>query len=362
MSQAARFFAKVYSFDGSTFRRVLDASLFTSVPSIIREVGKPAGDLTLALALPWDDYGYGESNGINEGDLVKVYAVNVANPTGLLVYQGHIEEIETLFSPSDNHVSLKLYPIDALLSMALWKEGGDYIVEYASADIDTIFDDAIDDINTAYGVSFFSKNLGNPSLSVDVQFVRSYFVDALITAAGFLDTTWYWRINANGQIDLDQWNEVTADHSFTVGKDVESIRAISSLVNVINREVVSWGAIPTDSEYQDVTSIGLYGLRMGLVEDSDILAINGANARGAGDLSRSKNPFIKTELVVNAQYAIETIKAGDTCTIRNVKAVSTQFLSGIFRIVRVEYDGATAKLHLSDIISNFGNEFSKAIR
>jgi len=361
MPQAARFFAKVYDFDGSTFRRVLDASLFTSLPSIVREVGKPASDLTFDLALPWDDYGYGESSGINEGDLVKVYAVNEANPTGLLVYQGHIQEIETFYDPQNNHVTLRLYPIDALLSLAVWKDGGSYTVSYAAADVDTIFSDAIDDVNTAYGATFFSKNLGNPAVTVDVQFVLSTFSKALSTSSAFLDQTWYWRINPNGQIDLDQWNEVTADHSFTVGKDVESIHAISSLVDVVNREVVSWGDPATDSEYSDATSISDYGLRMAVVEDSDILSLDASDARGNGDIARSKNPFKKTEIVVNAQYAIETIKAGDTCTIRNIRTVSTQFLTGIFRIVRVEYDGATAKLHLSDIVYNFGNEFSKVV-
>lgn len=361
MPQAARFFAKVYSFDGSTFRRVLDASLFISLPTITREVGKPASDLSIDLALPWDDYGYGDADGINEGDLVKLYVVNTDNPTGLLIYQGHIQEIETFFNASSNHVSLHLYPIDALLGLSLWKDVT-YTVSYVAADADTIFSDAIDDLNTAYGVTFFTKNLGNPSLSLDVQFVRSTFGEALETTAGFLPSTWYWRINANGQVDLAQWNDVTADHSFTVGKDVDDIHAISSLVDVVNKEVVSWGSPATDSEYSDATSITDYGLRMGLVEDADILSSGASDARGNGDIARSKNPFKKTEIIVNANYAIETIKAGDTCTIRNIRDVSTQFLTGVFRIVRVEYNGESAKLHLSDVVWNFGNEFSKAIK
>lgn len=37
-------------------------------------------------------------------------------------------------------------------------------------------------------------------------------------------------------------------------------------------------------------------------------------------------------------------------------------LTGVLRIVRVEYDGAVAVLHLADVSDNFGKELGLAIQ
>jgi len=358
--QAARFFAKVFTPTGATTRRVLGADIMLSVPRIIREVNKPCGDLSLAIALPWDDFGYGDADGINLFDLVKVYAVNEANPTGVLVYQGHIEEITGTYSAGTNALSLRLFPVDALLSRSLWKSGS-YAVAYAGADVDTIFSDAIDDVNTIYGATFLTKNLGNPGVSITQTFTRQTHLAAVTSAAKFLTSTWYWRMRANGQVDLAQFNDVTADHRLTVEKDVDSISAIKSLLDTKNKVVVSWGGGPTDAEYSDATSITNYGRRMSLVSDSGIGNSGSADAKGNAEVARLKDPFTKTVLVVNSNYPIETIQPGDTVKVVNISGDTSQMVSGVLRVLRVEYDGSTARLNLADVVDNFGNELAKIV-
>lgn len=353
MSTAARFFAKVYTLAGTFRAPVIDESLLLGVPTIVREINKPAGSVELNLAYPFDNFGY--STAIDVGNLVKVYAVNENNKTGLLVYQGFIEEIDGTFSANSNTVTLRIFPIDALMDRSLWKSGGSYIVTYAAGDVDTIFSDAIDAMNLIYG-TYFTKNLGNPGLTLNQTFTRQTHLAAMNAAAKSLVDGWYWRIRANGQVDLAQFNDSTPTHSLTVGKDIDTIHVVKSALNLKNKLVVSWGAGPTDTEYSDATSITNYGQRMALISDSGINDLATANTKGNGQLGQLKNIITKTEIIVNAQYPIETILPGDTVKIQNVTNNTSQMVTGVLRVLRTEYNGATCSLHLGDILDNFGNE------
>lgn len=353
MPTSARFLAKVYNPFGSTFRRVLDSGTFLNVPRIVREVNRPAGDLRMEVALPWDNFGYGSS--INLFDLVKVYAINANNPSGLLVYQGHIVEIDSYFDAHRNGVSLRLFPIDALLSNAFWVGSG-YTVSYAGVDIDTVFSDAIDDLVAVHG-AFFTKNLANPGLSVSVNFVQKTHLEILNSAFEFLNASWYWRIRANGQVDLQQYSEVVATHTLALGKHVDVVQTGKSILNVKNLVRLGWGSGPTYSVYSDATSQAGYGHRDTALSDSGIQNSGSADAKGNGEIARLKDPKTKTLVTVNANYAIETILPGDTLKILNVPSGTSSLLSGqVLRIQRVEYDGSLATLHLADIIDVFGKE------
>jgi hypothetical protein len=93
------------------------------------------------------------------------------------------------------------------------------------------------------------------------------------------------------------------------------------------------------------------------LSDSGIQNSGSADSRGNGEVARLKNPFTKTQITVNANYAIETILPGDTVKVTNVPSGASSLLSGqVLRIQRIEYDGALALLHLADIIEIFGNE------
>lgn len=353
MATAARFFAKVYTLAGTFRAPVIDESLLLGVPTIVREVNKPAGSIELNLAYPFDDFGY--STAIDVGNLVKVYAVNEANKTGLLVYQGFIEEIDGTFSASTNSVALRIFPIDALMERSLWKSGGSFVISYPAADVDTIFSDAIDAMNVIYG-TFFSKNLGNPGLTINQTFTRQTHLAAMNAAAKSLVEGWYWRIRADGQVDLAQFNDVTPTHKLTVGKDIDTIHVVKSALNLKNKVVVSWGPTPTDTEYSDATSITNYGQRMALISDSGVNDLTTANTKGNAEIARQKNIITKTEIIVNTQYAIETILPGDTIKIENVTDNTSQMVTGVLRVLRTEYNGATCSIHLGDVLDNFGNE------
>lgn len=362
MANAARFFLKVYNSTGATVRTTIDSGSVSAVGPIVREVGKLAGALDVRLALPWDDFGYGST--INLFDLVKVYAVNPANSGGLVVFQGHIVEIDGQLDQGQDSVTLRLHPLDALLNNAHYKSGAtaslaDYTVAFATTDVDAMFSAIITDANTVYG-SFFSSSLGNPALSMDISFIELTHFAALQKAAALLDETWYWRINAAGQVKLAQW-AATATHRLTLGKDVASIRVVKTIVDLKNGELLKWGATPTRAFYNDAGSQTSYGKRQRIVTDSGIDNSGTADQRGAGDLARLDAPLTKTVIRVNTEYAIETILPGDTVQVFNVTNGTSQMVTGVLKVARIAYDGATCLLTIADSVQNYGAEFAKAI-
>lgn len=361
-ASAARFFAKVYSPTGATYRQTIDSGLFLSAPKIVREVGKPAGTVDLALGLPWDDFGYGSATGINRFDLVKVYAVNRANRDGLLVYQGHVTEIVAKLGGAADGVTLKLFSLDALLGLAFFKNGASFTKSYAAADVDTMFSDVISHVNSVQGATFFTGSLGNPGLSITADFVELTHLAALQRAASFLDSaTWRWRINASGVISLAQWADATADHKLAVGRDVLEIEVRNSIAEIKNGFRLGWGGTPTYAYYEDATSKTSFGVREYKKVDSNIGDSGSADSFGDGEIARQKDAKFSTRITVSPEYAIETILPGDTVTVGNLTTASTQMLSGVKRIVRTEYDGAICVLHLDDPVRLFGTEMAKAL-
>lgn len=338
----------------------LDERRILNVPKIIREVGKAAGEIELQLAYPYDASPYGSATGINLFDLVKIYAVNAANPNGKLMYQGHIVEIEGVLEEDGDRTIIRIHPIDALLASTLYVTGGTYAKSYAGGDIDTMFADVVTSVNAVIGTSFFTNDSGNPGKSITVDFTRLTHTAQLEKAAAFLDADWYWRIDADGTIKLAEFS-VTADRTFTLGLDVQRLRVGKSIKDVKNGTLVAWGATPTIAFYQDATSKSDYGPRQEVIEDSAIGNSGSADEAGNGNTNRKKDSKTKTELVINATYAIENIKPGETCQIRNVKSGTAQMLSGVLRILRVEYDGAVATLQLSELMDNLGDEFKRTL-
>ncbi len=361
--RSARFIARVYDKTGATIKKVLGAGSFLDLPKISREVNKPASDVTLTLAFPWDDFGYGTE--ISEFFLVKIFAINDANPEGVLVYQGFITEITGKLGPDTNHVEIRLFPLESILSNAFWKSGSgqslaDYTVSYGGADVDTIFANAITDINTLYGTSYFTGSLGNPGASIAIDFVEQTHQQAIDKAMTFLDSTWRWRMTPAGVIELAQYADAVATHQFVLGRDIESIDVTRTIMDIKNGVRVVYAG-PAYVFSSDATSETAYGKRQKKMGDTNIGNAPSATALGDGEVSKLKDVKIQTMVTVNAQYNLETIFPGDTCRIVNVSDTTGQMVQGVFRILRTEYDGTRMTLHLAEIIRNFGVEFTRAI-
>lgn len=364
MASAARFFLKVYDKTGATYRQTIPASRLLSVPVIIREASKMAGDITISLAYPWDNFGFNASDGIKLYDRVKIYAQNDENPSGVLVFQGFVTELHGLFDPTTNHIEVRLLPIESVLAQALYLKSGSYSIPISSGNLGDDMWQAVSDGMTAQSLAgLFTQNTMNPP-GITAVFNLQYGTHmAMVTKlASYLQDGWYWRVRPDGTFDLQAYN-TAADHVFTIAKDVQALDVVNSILDLKNGTLMSWGSPNTDTYRSDAPSQGAYGMRDERIQDSTIGSLASAQSAGDGNVARKKNPVAKTIVTVNRRYPIETILPGDTCKILNNTNGSSQMLppGAVYRIVRVEYDGATAKITLGDLVENVGLELSRVL-
>ena len=66
----------------------------------------------------------------------------------------------------------------------------------------------------------------------------------------------------------------------------------------------------------------------------------------------------KVQLIINAQYDIESIKVGDTCQVLNLAENSGVFTNNM-QIVRIIYNWDNVTLDLEEVIDDFGNQLTK---
>jgi hypothetical protein len=363
MASAARFFLKVYDLFGTKYRQTIPADLVLSVPRIIREINKPASDITVSLALPWDQTGYLQPHGLHLYDLVKVYAQNENYPSGTIVYQGFITEIHTIFNEKQNITELRILPLESILNNAIFTGGNGGVNE----DISVAMWAAIQDCMTENGQSIFTNNLqaaGTVTLSAStnfqthLQWINSY--------ASFMTDTWFWRVTELGRVDLLQYHDVTADHMFTIGGNVESIDLTQSILNMKNNTIVTWkNGLSTETDYYpNAPSQGMYGHRDETIQDQSIIySLPMSVAVGNANTARKCLPRTQATMVINSKFAIETIRPGDTCEVVNNTNTVAQLMPSktVYRICRTEYDGVTCKLTLIDVVSNVGVELNKLV-
>lgn len=352
---ALKWFLKIYGPTG-TFKQTVDSSLLTSNPTVVREVGKPASDVSVTLAVPFD------KSPVSAGDRVKLYCLRTTNPDGspvsgvnpVLYYQGNAEEPTlSVDQAGRDNVEVRMFPIDALMNRTLWKKTA-YAFTLGPEDPSAMIGEAVDDLNAVYG-SVFSKALTSSAQLLTLAVEDSRHLQAIQNSAALLPSGWQWRVEPDGTVRVRQW-PATATHSVTFAKQVDSITCTISLLNTVNHVVVKWGS--TYSEYSDLVSIAAYGKRTKFVNDPSVTTLSASDARGASELAAS-SPTVRTVVVVNSFYLNETIQPGDTVKILNIP--STLPFSGINRIVRVEYDGSLATLHLAEVTNNFSNELRKFI-
>lgn len=355
MAQAAKFLVKIFSPDRSTPRMVLNDKSILTVPSIVREVNKPASDVTLDLAISWDDAAYAETYGLNPYDLVEIDAITETYPNGYRVFTGNIQELKVRYGAQENRVIIRVFPIEAEFTFYFWINT--YVSTVDTADV---FDDAVDAVNGSYSPQL-TKNIATTG-QVHQPAYSGYVIAGLNSEMENLNASWYWRVRPNLQLDLQQYSDSVATHTLTVGKDVDTVQNIKSLIDVVNYARIEFfdGITVHSTVYQNAASVAAYGLR-------NFYQSLGSSSQGQSDsvgnnlIENQGDLFTKTQLVVNAQYPIETILPGDTVKIQNLTTAQQAWLSGILRVVRVRYDGATAVLDLSIITDNYGVELGKLI-
>ena len=331
------FIVKIYQNDGTTFIRALKPTEVKSVPSFASQINGGFGQCLLDLNLPFDDYG--EGSDVDFMNIVKIYVTDENNTLGRLIYTGFISAYKPYIDGGKQGVKVTLLGLVSLLSFAYYKNGASFTVAHVGVDPSAMMKAIVDHFNSIYAGSLLGYNSGGTTVdsvgvNVTYTFDSDKWLDAMQNAFGTVGAGWWWSIDKQGQLYLKQ-KPVSATHTFTIGKDIETIEVDKSSEGITNQVRVKYGVNTYD--YNDATSISRFGTREIIVTDDRIQNAATAQQKAQQQVNDNKVEKIKARITLNSNYDLESINVGDTCQIVNLSTAQTTFNNNM-QIVSVAYN------------------------
>lgn len=332
-----KFVAKIYQNDGVTFIRSLKPTEIKNVPVFTSQINGGFGQCLLDLNLPFDDYG--EGSDIDFMNIIKIYVTDENNTLGRLIYTGFISAYKPYIDGGKQGLKVTLLGLVSLLAFAYYKNGASFTVAHSNEDPSTIMKAIIDNFNSVYpnnliGYDSTATTVDTVGTNVTYSFETNKWLDALKNSFGTVGAGWWWSIDKQGQLYLKQ-KPASATHTFTIGKDIDTIEVDKSSEGITNQVRVKYGVNTYD--YNESTSISRFGTRENVVEDSQIQDATTAQQKAEQQVNDNKVEKIKARITINLNYDLESIKVGDTCQIVNLSTAQTTFNNNM-QIVSVAYN------------------------
>ena len=356
-----KFIVKVYD-EAGDFVIAIPESVLMSPIRFSSKINGGQGELVLDLNLHWDD----PPSYASVQNYVRVYQVDTTNTTGRLIYSGKITQIEPSLSEKGSKISLVCLGLGSLLQNEL------YNAAHVAVDPAVIIAAIITDNQTDYPASFGDGWIGSDAIAgvrtggqvdtvsttVTFEFINTYWRDAVRKTIELTGGSWYWFIDAGGDFIFKE-KPASADHVFTVGKDIDSISAPNSIEDIVNFVTVKYDGGTVTAN--DATSISNYGKR-GKYQDETSGTSTVATAQNIADqvIAENKDPKKTVEIVLNDNYDLETIKVGETCKVQNLKKDST-VVSDNMQIVSINYDNGQFVALGLEKLTDYGTELESFI-
>ena len=310
---------KIYGLDGA-YIKTINPTLVTNEITFFSQINSGQGQCMLDLALPFDDFD--EGNSIKAMNIVKIYeSDDVNSPTPRLIFTGFISQYTPYFDGAREGVKLTLLGLATLLSYAYYKSGGNFTVNHSAVDPAAIMKAVIADFDADFPglIDALSGTVDDVGENVTYSFVDQKRLDAIKKAFDLAGPGRYWYIGADGKLYFKA-KPTTATHRFTLGYDAARGEILKNSEQIINKFQLRWNtSYGSTSNFSDAASIAKYGIHEKIQNDERITTLATAEQRGNQQIVDFKDVKLQARLHVNANYDIESIKPGDTCSIINAK-------------------------------------------
>lgn len=281
-------------------------------------------------------------------DIAKIYESDKNNLTWRLIYSWLIQKVNRIYSSNYDYIELPIIWLWSLFSFELFKNSWNYIFSLDQDPAETVRD-IVDYINSIYW-SFFSydwNSIINYWNNVDISFDNNYCFDSIKKCLSA--TNFYFFINQYWKVFFKQKSWIVS-HTLMLEKNVDNIEIEEDYENIKNKLILKYWA--GTQIYEDSTSQSNYWLKTIYIDQSSTLAtIDDANEFWNNFILNNKNPKIKTRIIVNSNYDIESISVWDT-----IKVLNISYSINNLQMVRIDYKVDTAVLYLEDYDS-----FSKEV-
>lgn len=347
-----KYLIKVFDKDGTALQ-VVDSAILRSEIEFQSELNGGQGELQMDLTMSWDD----PPSWTDPFNFVRVFVFDAQNPRGRLLYSGVIVQRIPNVIGREEYISLTVFGLVGLLSFSLYKDGSSFDVTHSAQDPKDVLEDIIDHFQLVYPPSSGDEWIGYNAVTnirdgsqietfgsnITYTFEKNVWSEAIDKLLELTDSGWYWYIDQGGDVIFRE-KSTSADHIFTVGKDVQDISAPENIEEIINSVTLAYDGGTTAAQ-EDATSISAYGKREQYVDDQNTTDSATAVSKAQRIRDENKDPKIQATIVVNSEYDFESIKPGDTCKVRNYKKGSV-VLNDNMLIVGVTYTPELCTLEL----------------
>ena len=362
---------KVYGQDGVTLKLNVPPSNLASNPSFTTRINNGQGECVLDLVGPSFKFdSFGEGTTLAFSFVVEIWCVDANNPLGRRIYKGYVSRIEPYFEAKGlEGVKVTCLGLVSLLSRSYYQTGGGNYTVTQTADPTAIGKAIVDHFNTIFSgnlISYDSTSIpATVGATVNYTFTDRKWVDALTQTQTLAGTNWWWSIDQDGKYNF-QAKPSSATWVFTIGKDVQSIKATKDAEKVINQVQVRRNG-GTAVDYSDSTSQTTYGTgnpatgrNTQIISDTSILDATTSDQRGNKAIADGKDAKVSATVVLNTQADLEGIRIGDACRIRNLSTSSVTF-NDCMQIVSLQYDGDSLTIQLESITNDLGTALNSFV-
>lgn len=311
------------------------------------------GELTLTLARRFFDFDEGGT--VKAGNIIELWVSDTDSPAAK-VYSGEISSYRASVVGEKETVEVRCLGNIARFASLLYKNGSTVTFARNSYDPANIARDVIDRIVAEYGLSikYTPSSIPLAGTSVSYTFSWDYVLDALAKARELAPTNWWFFLDADNTLHFKK-KPPSPTHEFVYRRDFTNF-AIETSADEIKNNLLFWNGLAVGQQnyishlYTDAESVAGYGHRFSKERDDRITVSGTANALANAFLAVNAVPIRSVELTVldnsygAGGYDIETIKPGDTATIRGLP--STIEVPENIQIVSVDYSPRKVRLTL----------------
>lgn len=370
-----RYIYKIYDSAGAfitTINDVADDPRFTSY------INSGLGQLTLKL--PRSIFQFDEGESIAQNNRVDVVCFDSEATAGIIVYSGYISKYAPTLDKGREYIVVTCLGFITETERFMAEDAsGNTTLTYNTYDPTNILKDVLDKFTAAGGTADYDgTSTDDTGTSVSYEFNTYTVKEALDKLIELAPNGWFYFVDAENIVTF-KGKDATANHTFVLGKDVETIIPEKSVENMCNKIYFTGGDVSGIQLYKKYTrssSINTYGLYAKKVVDGSVTIEATADIIADALLDRGEAPEVRTTLVIRDSngglggYDIESIKPGDTCKIIGFASQNTslwdlaifdtdfwdynltEVSSTVQQIMKVSYEPTKVTLEISSRLPN----------
>ena len=352
-----RFIFKAYDATGgfiSTIPDIADNPKFTSY------INGGLGDMTFKL--PRSISQFEEGTVIKQNNQIKVVCIDADAPTGRTIYNGYISKYTPTLQEGKEFITVTcLGYISETQRIMAEDASGNTTLTYLSYDPSNILKSIIDKSVAKGGHGNYGVSSVKLTGSVVSYKFNTYLIkECLEKISELAPSGWNYFLDADNVISF-KGRDATANHLFTLGKDVISIIPEKSAENMCNCLYFTGGdvlGVPIYKKYERASSIATYGLHAEKYVDSRVTDLTTMDIIANAYLDGKDAPETRTTLTIrdnNADdgkgYDIESVKPGDTCKVIGWSSRDTSLWDvGIWDVDKWDYNLANVSMIVQQIM------------